>query len=87
MVARRVSGIQLSDKKNTAVEMTYLQAGVGVTRIDWISNEDVYERYGMAEVAPGVNCGVVEWVKRNASMVWTCKEDARGKNDQTCVSE
>ena len=52
--------------KIRAVEMTYLRAGVGVTRMDRISNEEVYERYGMAEEKPGVDCGVVEWVKRNA---------------------
>ncbi len=29
------------------------------------SNESVYERCGMGNHANGVNCGVVEWVKRN----------------------
>ena len=29
------------------------------------SNESVYERCGMEREANGVNCGVVEWVKRN----------------------
>ena len=40
--------------------MAYLRAGVGVTRMDRISNEDVYEKYRMVEDAPGMNCGVVK---------------------------
>ncbi len=30
-----------------------------------VGNESVYERCGMGSQANGVNCGVVEWVKRN----------------------
>ena len=52
--------------KIRAVEMTYLRAGAGITRLDRVSNEEVYEGYGMMDKASGVNCGVVEWVKRNA---------------------
>ena len=59
--------------------MAYLRAGVGVTRMDRISNEDVFERYGMAEGAPGMNCGVVEKVKRSAlrwyEHVWRMPEE------------
>ena len=29
------------------------------------SNEVVYEKCGMGSCASGINCGVVEWVKRN----------------------
>ncbi len=36
-----------------------------MTRWDDVSNENVYERCGMGSHANGVNCGVVEWVKRN----------------------
>ncbi len=36
-----------------------------MTRWDGESNESMYERCGMGSRANGVNCGVVEWVKRN----------------------
>ncbi len=36
-----------------------------MTRWDGESNESVYERCGMGSQVNGVNCGVVEWVKRN----------------------
>ncbi len=36
-----------------------------MTRWDGESNESVYERCGMESHASGVNCGIVEWVKRN----------------------
>ena len=55
--------------KIRAVEMTYLRAAAGVTRLDRVRNEEVYERFGMEEGALGVRCGVVEWVKRN-SLRW-----------------
>ena len=45
--------------------MSYLRGACGVTRWDGESNERVYERCGMESRANGVNCGVVEWVKRN----------------------
>ncbi len=48
-----------------AVEMSYLRGACGVTRWDGESNESVYERCDMGSHANGVNCGVVEWVKRN----------------------
>ncbi len=43
------------------VEMSYLRGACGVTRWDGESNE----RCGMGSHADGVNCRVVEWVKRN----------------------
>ncbi len=49
-----------------AVEMSYRRGACGVTRWDGESNERMYERCGMGSHANGVNCGVVEWVKRNA---------------------
>ena len=48
-----------------AMEISYLRSGCGVTRWDGLSNECVYERCGMSPCAKGVQCGVVEWVKRN----------------------
>ncbi len=48
-----------------AVDMSYLRGACGVTRWDGESNKSVYERCGMGSRANGVNCGVVEWVKRN----------------------
>ncbi len=48
-----------------AVEMSYLRGTCGVTMWDGESNESVYKRCGMGSQVNGVNCGVVEWVKRN----------------------
>ncbi len=48
-----------------AVEMSYLRGAGGVTRWSGENNENEYERCGMESHANGVNCGVVEWVKRN----------------------
>ncbi len=48
-----------------AVEMSYLRSACGVSRWDRESNEDTYRRCGMSETAVGVDCGVVEWVKRS----------------------
>ncbi len=48
-----------------AVEMSYLRGACGVTRLDRESDEGVYEKCGMGSQANGVNCGVVEWLKRN----------------------
>ncbi|MEL7177812.1 MAG: reverse transcriptase domain-containing protein [Pseudomonadota bacterium] len=51
--------------KVRAVEMNYLRRACGVSRVDRERNEDIYARFGMSEKGVGVNCGVVEWVKRN----------------------
>ncbi len=32
----------------------------GVSRVDGVSNESVYERFGMSHVGVGKKCGVVE---------------------------
>ncbi|KAK3889856.1 hypothetical protein Pcinc_006182 [Petrolisthes cinctipes] len=48
-----------------AVEMSYLRGACRHTRGDGESNESVYERCGMSEKAIGIECGVVERVKRN----------------------
>ncbi len=46
-------------------EMSYLRGACGVSRLDGLSNENVYERCGMRGRGNGVGCGVVEWVKRS----------------------
>ncbi len=48
-----------------AVEMSYLRGACGVTRWDGGNNRSVYENCDIGTLANGVNCGVVEWVKRN----------------------
>ncbi len=47
-----------------AVEMSYLRSACGVSRMDGVSNESVYERFGMSHVGVRKKCGVVEEVKR-----------------------
>ncbi len=36
-----------------------------MSRWDGLSNQGVYERFGMGGRGSGVGCGVVEWVKRS----------------------
>ncbi len=48
-----------------AVETSYMRGACGVTRWDGESNESIHERCGMASHTNGINCGVMEWVKRN----------------------
>ncbi len=36
-----------------------------VSKWDRESNEETYRRFGMNETAVGMDCGVVEWVKRS----------------------
>ncbi len=43
----------------------YMQGAYGVSRWDGESNEDMYGRFGMSEATVGMDCGVVEWVKRS----------------------
>ncbi len=47
-----------------AVEMSYLRSACGVSRMAGMSNESVYEHFGMCHVGEGEKCGVVEEVKR-----------------------
>ena len=54
--------------------MDNLRGACGVTRWDGGSNESVYERCGMGSQANGVNCGVVEWVKRNTLRWFGCTQ-------------
>ncbi len=46
-----------------AVEMSYLRGACGVSRMDGVSNESVYDRFGKSHVGVGKKCGVVEEVK------------------------
>ncbi len=48
-----------------AVEMSYLRGACGVSRWDGFNNESVYEGCGMRGSGSGMECGVVEWVKRS----------------------
>ncbi len=47
-----------------AAEMSYLRSACGVNRMDGMSNESIYERFGMCHVGVGKKCGVVEKVTR-----------------------
>ncbi len=42
--------------------MSYLISACGVSRMDGVINESVYERIGMSYVGVGKKCGVVEEV-------------------------
>ena len=48
-----------------AVERSYLRGACGVTRWDGERNESVYEICDKGSHVNGVNCGVLEQVKRN----------------------
>ncbi len=43
-----------------AVEMSYLRRACGVSRMDGMRNESVYERFGMCHVSEGKKCGMNE---------------------------
>ncbi len=47
-----------------AVEMSNLRSACGVSRMDGMSNESVYEHFGMCHVGEGKKCGVAEEVTR-----------------------
>ncbi len=47
-----------------AVEISYMGSACGVSRMDGMSNESVYEHFGMCHEGEGKKCGVVEEVKR-----------------------
>ncbi len=44
--------------------MSYLRSAYGVSRMGGVSNESVYERFGMSHVGVGKKCGVGKEVKR-----------------------
>ncbi len=58
-----------------AVEMSYMRGACNVSRWDRESNEDTYGRFGMSESGVGLDCRVVEWVKR--SMLRWCRHVMR----------
>ena len=60
--------------------MSYLRGACGVTRWDGENNESVHERCGMGSQASGVNCGVVEWVKRN-TLRWSGHTERMGDEE------
>ncbi len=47
-----------------ALEISYLRSACGVSRMDGMRNESVYEHFGMCHVGEGKKCGVVEEVQR-----------------------
>ncbi len=47
-----------------AVKRSYLRSACGGSGMDGMSNESVYERFGMCQMGEGKPCGVVEEVKR-----------------------
>ncbi len=50
--------------KEQAVKMSYLRSVCGVSRMNGMSNESVYKRFGMSHGGEGRKSGVVEDVKR-----------------------
>ena len=51
--------------KIRAVEMSFLRAASGISIVEGVSNERIYENFGMSERKEGMSCGVMEWMKRN----------------------
>ncbi len=65
-----------------AVEMSYLRSACGVSRLDGMSNESVYEHFGMCHVGEGKKCGVVEVVKRQ-TLKWFGHMERMGESKMT----
>ncbi len=58
-------GLGMSQRSRVQeVEMSYLRSACGVSRMDGMSNESVYEHFLTCHVGEGKKCGVVEEVKR-----------------------
>ncbi len=47
-----------------AIENSYLRSACGVSRMDGMNNERVYEHFGMCYVSEGKKCRAVEEVKQ-----------------------
>ncbi len=62
------------------MEMSYLRGACVVTRWDGESNESMYERCGMESHVNEVNCGMVEWVKRN-TFRWLGRTERMGSEE------
>ncbi len=56
---------QSQRSKIQAAEMSNLRDGCGVSRMDEESNENVYRKFGMSSRGEGMNCRMVEMVKRS----------------------
>ncbi len=81
-------GPGLSQKSRVqAVKMSYLRSAFGVSRMDGMSSESVYEHFGMCHVGEGKKCGVVEGVKRDVEVVWPRGANGGGEDDQEGVCE
>ena len=65
-----------------AVEMSYLRGACSLSRMDGESNESVYGRFGMSVKGEGMNCGVVEVVKRN-TLRWFGHLERMGESEMT----
>ncbi len=61
-----------------AVEMSYLRSACGVSRMDGMNNESVYEHFGMCHVGEGKKCGVVEEVKQQ-TLKWFGQKEQMGR--------
>jgi len=44
--------------------MSYIRGACGLSRWDGESNVNVYDNFVMGTTTKGIDCGVVEWVKR-----------------------
>lgn len=60
--------------------MCYLRVAFGITVMDELRYEEVYEKYNMIEMGEGINCGIIECVKRNTEMVWTSVKNVGRQN-------
>ncbi len=52
------------------MDVRYLKAACGLSRMDAESNESVYGKFGMSVKSEGMNCGVVEVVK-HSTLRWS----------------
>ncbi len=62
-----------------AVEMSYLRSACGKSRMVGMSNENMYEHFGMCHVGEGKKCGVVEEVKRQTKWFGHMERMEEGK--------
>ncbi len=50
--------------------MSYLRSACGVSRMDGVSNENVYKHSGMSHVGVGKKCGVVLVEVKRQTLKW-----------------
>ncbi len=65
-----------------AVKMSYLRSACGVSRMDGMSNESVYEHFGMCHRGEGKKCGVVEKVKQQ-TLKWFDQMERMDESEMT----